>query len=80
MSLSMQMFLLQKILVEYHKNDEEYVTLLQKNILCFLPFVNIDGYNLIVKTYKKTKNFVPIRKNRNTSGNQQCKKYLIPQS
>jgi len=71
MSLSMQMFLLHKILVDYHNNEEEYVNLLQNNIICLLPFVNIDGYSLIVKTFKETEKFIPIRKNRNT-GTQKC--------
>jgi len=67
----MQMFLLHKILVDYHNNEEEYVNLLQNNIICLLPFVNIDGYSLIVKTFKETNKFIPIRKNRNT-GTQKC--------
>lgn len=65
MSLSMIAFFLFRVLVEYHKDEKEYTQLVNNNIICIIPAVNVDGYNYIEEQFNKSQAFVKIRKNRN---------------
>ncbi len=67
----MLMFLFHKMVVGYQNGEAEFVNLLENNIICFIPFVNIDGYQHIVRKFKETKKLTMVRKNRN-NGTSNC--------
>lgn len=65
MSLDMLMYTFFRMIFEYQRNTPEYVNLLNDNIICFIPAINIDAYEESVNVYKTTGKFRPIRRNRN---------------
>ena len=75
MSLTMAIFFMFRTLVEYRKNNMEFVSLLDDNIICITPFVNIDGYLFLERKYRRSKEFSLVRKNRNRAPDNDCPKY-----
>ena len=74
MSLSMNVYLLLKILREYTKKNENILTLLRTRNIYFIPMINVDGYVANNKCYEKFKKIdqCMMRKNRNYFNNSTC--------
>jgi len=64
-----------KILVGYSQGDAEMVNLVDNNVVCWIPVINVDSYTETLKTYKETGEIRGIRRNRNN--NVMCDKSKI---
>lgn len=51
MSLTMNLFLIVKVLFDYNKGDTIIWEVLEKTALVFVPGLNIDGYEMISNFY-----------------------------
>lgn len=65
LSLSMNIYLLGKILFDYYHNDQNIKEILSNTMLIFIPALNVDGYEFINEIYEKNYTLnLDIRKNR----------------
>jgi len=67
LGLTQLLYTWHQILMGYTQGHQEMVDLVDNNVLCFIPIVNIDAYILTLEDYKKTGIIKGIRRNRNNS-------------
>ncbi len=66
LSLSSHIFFISRIIYLAQHQDADVLDLLKRTNLYFVPIVNVDGLNLISKTYLKNRTMFSIRKNRHS--------------
>lgn len=65
LSLTMNLFIIVKTLFDFYHELENMREILSNSILTFVPVVNVDGYEEIIKIYENSKKLnSQIRKNR----------------
>ena len=54
LSLTMNLYLIVKVLFDYYRGDIAIQEILEKSALVFVPILNVDGYEIIREIYDRS--------------------------